>query len=215
LVYRTNVNTQLITSLDNGDLIKNQVYYSNSHFDLHTNFTFFLEDPVNGDEIRQKEVRDLFGYNGSYEHIGYIGRTKLTTEAGLNMRSDITHPSLLSHTKDRFITLNQIKSGDITQLSISPYLGETFSLTPDFSINAGLRFDHYYHRYNNKLASDSTLSGVGIYKANANILSPKLNFYYPFMKFNSFYIVIIYMCHVKIFIILVVNFFIYCPYNLL
>ncbi len=125
------------------------MYYSNSHFDLHTNFTFFLEDTVNGDEIRQKEVRDLMGYNGSYQHTGYIGNIKLTTEAGLNVRSDMTHNSELSHTKDRFITLNQIKLGDITEISISPYLSETFSLSPSFSINAGVRFDQYYYKYNN------------------------------------------------------------------
>ncbi|MEP6596588.1 MAG: TonB-dependent receptor [Ginsengibacter sp.] len=188
LVFRTNANAQLVTSLNNGDLIKNQVYYSNSHFDLHTNFTFFLEDPVNGDEIRQREVRNMMGYNGSYQHIGYIGSTKLTTEAGINVRSDITHPSELSHTKNRFITLNQIKLGDITQLSISPYLSETFSLTPHFSINAGLRFDQFYHKYHNKLVADSTLPGVGIYKATANIISPKLNLYYHVNERTQFYL---------------------------
>src|SRR5438270_6788957 len=56
VTYRTNVNAQLLTSLDNGDVIKNQLYYSNYHFDLHTNFTFYLVDTVNGDEIRQREA---------------------------------------------------------------------------------------------------------------------------------------------------------------
>ena len=54
-----------------------------------------MEDTVNGDEIRQKEARDLMGYNGSYNHTGYIGDTKLSTEAGLNIRSDMTHNSEL------------------------------------------------------------------------------------------------------------------------
>ncbi len=188
LVYRTNLNAQLVTSLNNGDLIKNQLYYSNSHFDLHTNFTFFLEDSVNGDEIRQKEVRDLIGYNGSYQHTQYIGSTMLTTEAGLNVRYDMTHPSELSHTKDRFITLEQIKLGNITELSVSPYLSETFKLTPHLSVNAGIRFDQYYHKYNNKLASDSTLNGIGTYKANANTLSPKLNLFYHVNERMQFYL---------------------------
>lgn len=188
LVYRTNFNAQLVTSLNNGDLIKNQVYYSKSHFDLHTNFTFFLVDTINGDEIRQKEVRDLIGYNGSYQHIGYMGNTKLTTEAGLNIRSDITHNSELSHTKDRFVTLNHIKLGDITETSFSPYLSETVNLTQQFSLNAGLRFDQFYHKYNNKLANDTTLPGIGIYKAAANIVSPKLNLYYHANERTQFYL---------------------------
>ena len=55
-------------------------------------------------------------------------------------------------------------------------------------MNAGLRFDQFYHKYNNKLASDSTLPGIGIYKANANTLSPKLNFYYHVNDKMQFYL---------------------------
>lgn len=188
LTYRTNVNVQLTTALDNGDLIKNQVYYSNSHFDLHTNFTFFLVDTINGDEIRQQEARNLSGYNGSYHHTGYAGNTKLVTEAGVNIRSDLTNNSGLSHTKDRFITLQQIKLGDIREYNIAPYVSETFSFNRHLSLNAGLRFDQFYHRYNNKLAADSTLPGTGIYKANANTPSPKLNLYYHVNESMQFYL---------------------------
>lgn len=188
LTDRTHINAQLVTSLNNGDLIKNQIYYSNSHFDLHTNFTFFLVDTVNGDEIRQREARNLMGYNGSYHHIGYIGTTKLSTEAGVNLRSDRTHNSELSHTVDRFTTLQQIKLGDITELNIAPYISETFNFNRHFSINAGLRFDQFYNKYNNKLANDSTLPGAGVYKANANTLSPKLNFYYHVNDKTQFYL---------------------------
>jgi hypothetical protein len=178
ITYRTNANAQLITSFGNGDFLKNQVYYANTHFDLHTNFTFFLRDTVNGDEIRQKEARNLMGYNGSYTHTSYLGNTRLSTEAGLQLRYDITKNSELSHTADRFTLLNRIKLGDIKELSISPYLSETIKFNEHFSINAGLRFDQYYHKYNNKLAEDTTLPGIGEYKAHANTISPKLNLYY-------------------------------------
>ena len=51
-----------------------------------------------------------------------------------------------------------------------------------------MRFDQFYHKYNNKLASDSTLPGIGIYKANANAFSPKLNFYYHADNSLQFYL---------------------------
>jgi hypothetical protein len=188
ITYRTNVNAQLVTSFNNGDFIKNQVYYSQTHFDLHTNFTFFLEDPVNGDEKRQKEGRTLIGYNGSYNHISYLGTATITTEAGLQLRSDMTKNSELSHTLDRFTLLNRIKLGDITELSVSPYISETFKFNERFSINAGLRFDQFYHKYNNKFAGDTTLPGIGVYKANANTVSPKLNFYYHANDRFQFYL---------------------------
>ncbi len=188
ITYRTNGNVQLTTSLNNGGVIKNQVYYSRSHFDLHTNFTFYLVDTVNGDEIRQREDRDLAGYNGSYSYSGFARNTKITTEAGVNVRYDKTHNSGLYHTVDRYTILQTIKLGDITELSLSPYVSETFTFNEHFSINAGLRFDQYYQKYNNKLASDSTLPGIGIYKANDNTFSPKLNFYYHVDNSLQFYL---------------------------
>jgi len=175
---RTNVSAQLLTTLGNHDLIKNQFYYSTYKFDLHTNFTFFLVDTVNGDEIRQKEARNLYGYNGSYIHEGYLGNTKITTDIGINARLDITDSSELSHTVDRYTLLNRIKLGDITELGAGAYISETFRFNEKFSINAGLRFDQFIYKYNNLFAGDTTLHGLGVYKAQNNTISPKLNFYY-------------------------------------
>ncbi len=188
ITYRTNANVQLTTTLPNGGLLKNQMYYSNAHFDLHTNFTFFLVDTINGDKIRQQEARNLLGYNGCYTHSGYFGNTKLMTEIGVNVRADHTHNSSLSHTSDRYITLNQMKLGDISELSIAPYLSETVSINNHLSLNLGLRFDQFYHQYKNKLADDTTLPGIGTYKANANTLSPKVNIYYHVNNSLQFYL---------------------------
>lgn len=127
LTYRTNANAQLTTSFTNGDIVKNQLYYSNSSFDLHTNFTFFLVDMINGDEIRQKEQRSLVGYNGSYHHTSYHGSIKLLSDVGVNLRADLTGNSALSHTIDRFTTLAQIKLGNISQLDIDPHIIETIT----------------------------------------------------------------------------------------
>ena len=188
VVYRTNANAQIITSLNNGDVLKNQVYYSNAHFDLHTNFTFFLKDTINGDEIRQQEERKLFGYNGSYVHNRDAGNVKIATEAGLNIRTDLTSNSALSHTKNRYTLLNRIKLGDISQWDIAPYISKTFTFSKRFSLNAGLRYDQFYFKYNNKLAEDTTLPGIGIYKGNANTFSPKLNIYYHLNDHTQFYL---------------------------
>ncbi|MFT4152559.1 TonB-dependent receptor [Parafilimonas sp.] len=185
---RTNVNAQFTTSLNNGDVIKNQLYYTHYTFNLNSNFTFFLEDSVNGDEIRQQESRNMIGYNGSYNHVGYIGGTRLTTDAGINVRLDATRNSALSHTVNNTTLINRIKLGDINELSLSPYISETFHFNERFSMNAGLRFDQFFFQYNNKYAGDTTLPGTGIYKANANVLSPKLSFYYHANNTTEFYL---------------------------
>ncbi|MFT4092395.1 MAG: TonB-dependent receptor [Niabella sp.] len=184
---RTNANAQFATSFNNGGVIKNQLYYTHYTFDLNSNFTFYLEDTVNGDEIRQQESRNMAGYNGSYNYVGYIGHTRLTTDAGMNVRLDATKNSELSHTVNNTTIINRIKLGDINELSLSPYISETFRFNERFSINAGLRFDQFFFQYNNKYTDDTTLSGTGIYKANANVLSPKLSFYYHANNTTEFY----------------------------
>lgn len=185
---RTNVNAQLLTTLPNHDILRNQLYYSRYKFDLHTNFTFYLLDTLNGDEIRQREARNLYGYNGSYLHESYAGNTKITTEAGINARLDITGNSELSNTVDNFTLIQPFKLGDITETGIGAYVSETFRFSSKFTLNAGLRFDQFYYRYNNKLASDSTLNGIGVYTASNNAISPKLNFTYQATDKAQFYL---------------------------
>jgi hypothetical protein len=185
---KTSANAQTVTTLGNGDLIKNQLYYSYYTFELHTNFTFYLVDTVNGDEIRQKESRNMFGYKGSYEHAGYIGSARLNSEAGIQFRGDATDHSELSHTKDRYILLNHIKLGNISEFSASAYLNETLQISDHFSINAGLRFDQFYYGYNNLLASDSLYSGTGLYTVNNHTMSPKLSLYYNQNENFQFYL---------------------------
>lgn len=188
ITSRTNVNAQLTTTLGNHDVIKNQLYYSHYNFDLHTNFTFFLQDTVNGDEIRQREKRDLLGYNGSYQHQGFLGDVRVTTDAGLNLRLDQTRNSALLHTKDRYTLINPVKLGDIGELAAGAYVNETFHFNQRFTLNVGLRFDQFYYRYNNKLNEDSTLPGAGIYKTGNHTVSPKVNLYYQAAPNLQFYL---------------------------
>lgn len=185
---RTNFNAILLTSTPNNNLIKNQLYYSRYALDLHTNFTFFLEDPENGDEIRQREGRDIFGYHGSYTQDDYIGNLKLSSQIGLDVRLDATQNSELSHTRNNSYLLDAIKLGDITELNSGVFLSETLRFNETFSINAGLRFDQFYYRYYNKLDEDPTLNGAGAYKEQNNILSPKLSFFYQPSNRTQFYL---------------------------
>ena len=56
---RYNANLELLSNLNNGATFRNQIYYSNYDFELYSNFTFYKEDPINGDQIRQKENRNI------------------------------------------------------------------------------------------------------------------------------------------------------------
>ena len=188
ITSRSNLNLQLLTTLHNGALVKNQFYFTNYNFNLHSNFTFFLNDSINGDQIRQREQRNMLGYNGSYNRTGYAGATKVTTVAGVSIRKDLTINSELSNTIKRTTVINPLKLGDITETNLGAYVSETLRFNEKWSLNAGLRFDQFFNQYKNKLAADSTLNGVGIYKANASIVSPKLSLYYHANDHSQFYI---------------------------
>ncbi len=180
--YRKNINALLSTTLKNGAVLKNRIYFSKYDFTLFSNFTFFKVDPVNGDQIKQKENRNLLGYNSSYEVISFIGNKKLRTEAGINIRQDISNDSELSRTKNRTEILERISLGDINETNLSAYINESLSLTEKFTLNAGLRFDHFIAKYTDKLNP----SGSG--KENASIVSPKLNLFYHYNDKTQFYI---------------------------
>lgn len=179
---RSNATTVLSTTLPDGSLLKNQVFYSRYNFELYSNFTFYKEDPVNGDQIRQKEARDIYGYNGSYTKVNYAGKTKITSELGTNLRLDRTNKTELSRTKDRELTTEVIKLGDISESNISAYVSETFTFNPKFTINTGVRYDQFFAKYKDRLNNNN------IGQAVAGTLSPKLNFYYQADKNTQLYL---------------------------
>ena len=169
---RSNINAQLITTNKNGSFIKQQLYYSDYHFDLHTNFTFYLNDPVNGDQIRQKEHRNLFGYNGSFQQQSNMGSAQVNTEVGIGLRQDLTQNSELSHTINRFTLLDRVMYGNITETNLAAYVNEHIKLNEKLNINAGLRVDQFFNQYKDHLKSDS------LFKANAAMISPKISVNY-------------------------------------
>lgn len=174
---RTNVNAQLVTVTPRNHVIKNQLFYSNYAFELYSNFTFFLRDSINGDQIRQKERRNIVGYNGSYSTQTTVGRSRWTTTVGAQYRQDIAgernSPTELSYSRNRTETLERVKFGDINELNAAVYADELIQLSDRFTVNAGLRLDYFRSQYTDRLTSAPQTG-----RATQSIASPKLNLYY-------------------------------------
>lgn len=179
---RTNFNAELLTLTKRNHVWKNQFFYSNYNFLLFSNFTFFLEDPINGDQIKQKENRNLWGYNSNYSIAHGLGNKQATFNAGLNYRHDLTQDSELSHTKNRTELLEAIKLGNVNESNVGIYADETIQISPKLSATAGVRFDYFRNQYLDKLQNNTLL------KAQASIFSPKLNFYYTHNQNLQFYL---------------------------
>ncbi len=178
LTSRYNASIQINSNLSNNDFFKNQFYYSKYRFELYSNFTFFLEDSINGDQIKQKENRDLFGYKSEYSKAFNFGRFNWNTAIGVQWRLDATSNSELSHTKDRIETLNQLAYGDIEETNYGLYTDQSFHIGTHWSGNLGVRFDQFNFIYKNRLTPEYDHLIL-----NKHIVSPKLNLNY---KMNSF-----------------------------
>jgi hypothetical protein len=177
---RTNAILKLQTKL-NGHLdVENQLYYSHYFFNLISNFTFYYFYPATGDEFRQHEQRNLYGYNGKLTHKTYINNATLTSAAGWGLRYDQIDPSTLAHTLNGDTILNYVQLGSIRETNLNGYLDETLR-TGKWLFNAGLRLDYLHFYYGNLAPASDTAAAIynGVNpRTGKAILSPKLNIQY-------------------------------------
>lgn len=170
---RSNANIELLQALNSKTTIKQQLFFSNYNFELFSNFTFFLQDSVNGDQIKQQEARNIYGYNNSIIHQTNLFGKKVRTIGGVQIRHDVTKGSELSHTLNRKTVINRLALGDITQSNIGLYAEQTWCLTNKWTVNFGSRVDDFQIEYVNDLDT--------VYQRkskNQFIVSPKLSVYY-------------------------------------
>ena len=168
---RYNANTEIITDFKNGATLRNQLFYSNYGFELFSNFTFFKEDPINGDQIKQKEGRNIVGFNSSYQHEYTVGNFKMESKTGVQVRYDAVNNLELSRTINRTINSNNIMLGAVNELNVGAYYSQKMFVSDKLDITGALRIDYFSNRYADKLLNETLY-------AKSNILSPKLNFNY-------------------------------------
>ena len=171
---RTNIALSLTKPLNDGAYLKSNIFWSQYDFELFSNFTFFLEDPVNGDQIRQVEDRELFGGQSSYNRKVFVGSGSADLEIGGGFRADQVDDVSLSRTRNRSTLLENIQIGDIQERNYFAFVSADFEFG-DFSIQPSLRYDHFDFTYESELAADSLYNPQS---QDKGAFSPKLNFAY-------------------------------------
>lgn len=158
--------------IDAKSRIKSKVYFSNYGFELYSNFTFFLEDSTNGDQIRQLENRNIYGFNTAYRRQFSNGPLSGNLEAGITFRNDQSRDNELSHTRNRSETLKYIQRGNINETNLSTYLAATFYLKK-WTLNGSVRLDYFDFQYN-----DALIPTYQTQTATKALVSPKINLAY-------------------------------------
>ncbi|WMI64482.1 TonB-dependent receptor plug domain-containing protein [Aestuariibaculum sp. YM273] len=169
---RTNFNVEFNKHISDNSMLKSNAFYSHYGFELYSNFTFFLEDPVNGDQIKQKEDRHIFGFNTALSQQILLGDVELTLTSGASLRHDIVNDIELSHTLNRKTTLEQIQLGDLNQTNMGLFTNSQFDFGK-LKIAPALRLDYFKFMYNDELQDTYSTQAE-----TKTIVSPKLNFYY-------------------------------------
>jgi outer membrane receptor protein involved in Fe transport len=174
---RTNAYAILTTALPHEAVLRQQAYYSRYHFNLYSNFTFFLDNPVNGDEINQRDTgRNLYGYTATYDRDNQLGARSLHSTLGLGTRLDDAG-LLLGHAVQRTPT-DTLSTGRLHEQNVYAYLDETLALTDRLSVNAALRADLFVFDFRGQVADSVGALGPLRGRVNAARVSPKLNLYY-------------------------------------
>ena len=180
---RTNFWVNHSKELSHHGRLTSKAFVSKYDFELYSNFTFFLVDPVNGDQIRQKEKRTIIGAESvyNYDFSPKAKNTKLSVQAGIGFRYDDNNDVELSRTRNRRETLSRLAFGDIDEVNGYSFVSLNYKKNK-WRFNPGIRLDYFSFGYTNFLSptfDDQRVDDV--------IVTPKLNVIYtPNKTFQLF-----------------------------
>jgi outer membrane receptor protein involved in Fe transport len=154
-------------------------YAIKSTLDLFNNFTYFLSDPINGDQFHQHDDRVVIGANLSRTINGNIGNLPTETTFGVQTRYDDISLGLTNTIQRQF--LSNVRTDLVNEGSAGIYAENTLHWTHWLRTTVGWRGDLYTTNVNSIF--DQANSG----KALATIGSPKFAMVLgPFYKTEFF-----------------------------
>lgn len=145
-------------------------YAQHYQLDLYTNFTFFLNDPVNGDGIVQSDRRVMYGGDFGYKQRGEVFGLPSIGTIGFQARVDDIHAKLRTQTT-RVITGTTTDS-DILEASYAPFVKAEVQPTDWLRLAGGLRGEAFTFDVRNRCA---TCAEQPAGRQNSSIVLPKMN----------------------------------------
>ncbi len=139
--------------------------------DLFSNFTFFARDPVNGDEIEQKDKRWLGGGEARYTRRVSPGGFDTAVTGAIGVRGDDIGEQL-NYVRERQF-LSRQTDHDTMQVNPFAYVSADTTWTPWLRTVVGLRFDDLFFDVDNNLDSTTSDDLKGQGTENDAIFSPK------------------------------------------
>ena len=142
-------------------------YAIQSSLNLWSNFTYFMDDPVNGDQFEQAEDRTILGLHPRVEFYNKLAGMDSMFKVGLQVRRDNIDPVGLYHSvaRERIDTTREDK---VVETSVGIYAEQTLQISEKFRTILGLRGDQYNFDVDSSIPENSG-------KVDDSIVSPKLS----------------------------------------
>lgn len=171
---RTNVQINFKHIISPSEHIEAMGWYSKYNFNLYSDFTFYLNDPINGDEIQQKDGRNIYGTELKHVKNFVLPKGSIELASGIGFRNDDIGTLQLNHVYHRDLLLD--KKMDVTgvETNLHAYSGLIWK-TGKWTVNPGLRLDYFIFNMHDLLDQEQILV---VQSSNGTRLSPKLNFSY-------------------------------------
>lgn len=160
----------------NGDTFKADAFLGRSLFDLYSNFTFSLNDPVNGDAFQQHDSRLQDGSNAQYTHPHTFRGTSAVFTAGVNFHDNQINVGL--YPREGRMPTGVTTKAHAHVTNEAGYAQEHVSLFEGrLLVGVGLRYDNFRYNVVDKVFPDeSGLQRVGRWQGKGNAA------YKPFRK---------------------------------
>lgn len=143
------------------------VYALHSKLDLYSNFTYFLNNPTEGDQFNQNEHRTTMGFNVAKTWFTESFSLSMQNKIGLQTRYDDLSPVALFNTVATQRT-SLIRSDEVKELSNGIFAENHTQWHEKFRSVLGLRYDQYHFDIDSSIAGNSG-------KEQDHITSPKLS----------------------------------------
>ena len=150
-----------------GGQLKSTAYAIRYYLKLYSNFTYYLDDPVNGDQFNQYDNRKILGWNGSWTRPDRFFGLEMTHTLGWDIRQDRLDPVAIYNTIQRQ-RLSTRREDRVRETSYAIYAENQTHWTDWLRTIAGIRGDRYDFKVDSNIAENSG-------SRSAAIGSPKLS----------------------------------------
>jgi hypothetical protein len=141
-----------------GDTFKADAFAGRSLFDLYSNFTFFLRDPLNGDAVQQHDSRLQDGANVQYVRPHKLFGAQAIVTTGANFHDNLIQVGLYPLLSHR-IPAGVFNRANAHVTNAAGYVQESVSLLSGrMQLTGGLRFDEFRFQVRDRI--DPASGGV-------------------------------------------------------